>query len=339
MSRVFDLAEDCITILRAIQESIATPENPPIPSPTLTPWEAFIAALKTTTSIPASIKSAVLAQAIVETGRGKSALAVEHFNFHGMKWRVEMGDIGAASVEVPVTSEASGKALFCAFRTPADAVAGYWRFLQRAPYVGYDKHTISAVAFLRFVCPIWAADPKYSEKCLSVLVEAEDLLDLPPQPRPEVAMHRPDSVKESPNQSERGATITHIILHNTAGSYGGAVEWLCNRESKVSAHIVISRKAHVTQLVQFDKKAWHAGNARMNANSIGIEIEATVSQRGMTPEQEKKVLGWVRQLMAMHDIPIENVGIHRWFSATTCPGLIWETDEDFRAWRKKHLGS
>jgi hypothetical protein len=147
-----------------------------------------------------------------------------------------------------------------------------------------------------------------------------------------------DTVVASPNYSERGATLTHIILHNTAGSYDGAVSWLANRNSGVSAHLVISRGGHVTQMVAFANKAWHAGNARMNANGIGIEIEATTSQQGLTPVQEGKLVAWVKHLMKTYNIPAENVGIHRWYSNTTCPVLIWPTDESFRAWRKKHFG-
>jgi len=146
-------------------------------------------------------------------------------------------------------------------------------------------------------------------------------------------------VQNSPNQSVRGATITHIVLHNTAGGFTGSVDWLCNREADASAHLVIGRSGETAQLVPFEKKAWHAGNARMNANSIGIEIEATANQRGMTAVQEARVIEWLRWLMAEYHIPMENVGIHRWYRNTTCPVLIWPTDDGFRTWRLAHCST
>jgi len=144
-------------------------------------------------------------------------------------------------------------------------------------------------------------------------------------------------IRESPNQSNRGGTISHIVLHNTAGSYASSVDWLCNKAAKASAHLVIGRDARVCQLVPFDKKAWHAGNGRFNANSIGIEIEATNKQRGMTIMQERTVVEHCKFLMSVYGIPVENIIIHRWVRDTDCPGLIWPTDNEFNAWRKNQF--
>ena len=43
-----------------------------------------------------SLKTIVLAQWILESGRGKSSLAVNHFNFAGLKWRKEMKSFATA---------------------------------------------------------------------------------------------------------------------------------------------------------------------------------------------------------------------------------------------------
>lgn len=69
-----------------------------------------------------------------------------------------------------------------------------------------------------------------------------------------------------------------LIMHFTAGGYSGAVSWLCDPEAKASAHLVIGEAGEVTQLVPFDRAAWHAGRSSwrgvtaMNSNSIGIEL-------------------------------------------------------------------
>lgn len=71
-----------------------------------------------------------------------------------------------------------------------------------------------------------------------------------------------------------------IVLHDTAGRLdrGSSVSWLCDTKAKASAHFVVERDGSVTQLVDCDRAAWHAGQSSwrgrkgLNAWSIGIEI-------------------------------------------------------------------
>jgi N-acetylmuramoyl-L-alanine amidase len=57
------------------------------------------------------------------------------------------------------------------------------------------------------------------------------------------------------------------------------VAWFQNRESRVSAHLVIARDGTPTQLVPFNREAWHAGRSSwgslsgLNRYSIGIELD------------------------------------------------------------------
>lgn len=93
--------------------------------------------------------------------------------------------------------------------------------------------------------------------------------------------HRLDGVKfiASPNI---GGTMTPELLvnHYTAG-YGddGTIATFLNKASKVSAHLVIDRDGDITQMVPFNRVAWHAGPSRyqswqgLNQYAIGIEFE------------------------------------------------------------------
>lgn len=84
---------------------------------------------------------------------------------------------------------------------------------------------------------------------------------------------------ESPNHG--GEIVPEfLVVHFTAGrSAKSSVAWLCNPESKVSAHLVIGRDGSVTQLVAFNRRAWHAGRSQwagrsdLNSCSIGIELD------------------------------------------------------------------
>lgn len=145
--------------------------------------------------------------------------------------------------------------------------------------------------------------------------------------------HIDDKQFDSPNFSERYATITHVVLHNTAAPYDESIEWLCDKRSQVSTHLVIGRDGRVACLVDLNRKAWHAGNGRINSCSIGIEIEVDDDQRGMTPEQDAVVKVWLKWIMKKYGVKKENIGIHRWYRNTSCPGLIWKTDKEFTDWR------
>ena len=105
----------------------------------------------------------------------------------------------------------------------------------------------------------------------------------------------------SPNFGERppGAEVDLVVIHCIAlppGCYGGEeIEaFFCNRLDwngdpyfseirgmEVSAHLLIRRDGEVVQFVNFNDRAWHAGQSwflgRGNCNdfSIGIELEGT----------------------------------------------------------------
>jgi N-acetylmuramoyl-L-alanine amidase len=73
---------------------------------------------------------------------------------------------------------------------------------------------------------------------------------------------------------------TLIILHDTAGRLkkASSVDWFKSSECPTSAHVVIERDGSITQMVPFNRKAWHAGPSVWNGTphcnnfSIGIEI-------------------------------------------------------------------
>lgn len=86
----------------------------------------------------------------------------------------------------------------------------------------------------------------------------------------------------SPNRSTR-ANFGHsgkpnsIVLHwwdtpARAGTFEGTVSWLCNPQSQVSAHYVVSGR-NIACIVSPEEAAWHSGTTKFNGSSIGIEID------------------------------------------------------------------
>jgi N-acetyl-anhydromuramyl-L-alanine amidase AmpD len=72
-----------------------------------------------------------------------------------------------------------------------------------------------------------------------------------------------------------------IVVHDTADREDpkDTIRWFQNPKSKVSAHFVVGRDGSITQMVECNRAAWHAGKSSWqgrsgcNAFAIGIEIK------------------------------------------------------------------
>jgi N-acetylmuramoyl-L-alanine amidase len=83
----------------------------------------------------------------------------------------------------------------------------------------------------------------------------------------------------SPHFGERHDTVDTVIVHYTATeSMGEAIDLLGDRGEGASAHYVLGRDGEIVQMVDLEKKAWHAGASEfegrpdVNDFSIGIEL-------------------------------------------------------------------
>ena len=70
-----------------------------------------------------------------------------------------------------------------------------------------------------------------------------------------------------------------LIMHYTGmASAEVACRWLCDPASQVSCHYLVDEAGAVTQMVEEDRRAWHAGRSSwegdsdINSRSIGIEV-------------------------------------------------------------------
>jgi len=86
----------------------------------------------------------------------------------------------------------------------------------------------------------------------------------------------------SPNFNKRKANqkISYLVLHYTAiASCQESLNYLCDKENKVSAHFLVSKNGEIYYLVDLKNNAWHAGESywqgliNLNNYSIGIEID------------------------------------------------------------------
>jgi N-acetylmuramoyl-L-alanine amidase len=160
----------------------------------------------------------------------------------------------------------------------------------------------------------------------------------------------------SPNHNARPYDpVSLIVLHYTGMQSGAeALEWLCNPESKVSAHYLVEEDGAIFQLVEEDRRAWHAGVGywqgvrNINDISIGIEMVNRGHAWGYTPFPEiqvQAVMGLCHDIMARHELPAQNVIGHSDIAPTRKqdPGELfpWEkcAKEGIGIWHDVAAGS
>ncbi|MDP6344656.1 MAG: N-acetylmuramoyl-L-alanine amidase [Alphaproteobacteria bacterium] len=85
--------------------------------------------------------------------------------------------------------------------------------------------------------------------------------------------------ERSPNQSA-GLSPKYLIIHYTAGSSAeSSIGHMLKPSAKASAHLVVARDGVISQLVPFNRVAWHAGRSQwhgtvgLNRHAIGIELD------------------------------------------------------------------
>jgi N-acetyl-anhydromuramyl-L-alanine amidase AmpD len=136
----------------------------------------------------------------------------------------------------------------------------------------------------------------------------------------------------SPNYGSRGATpITHVIVHDTEGSFAGSVSWLKNPDAQASAHYVIrSADGYMKQLVREADMAWHV--RCWNSWTLGIEHEGYVNQPSyFTPQMYQASAALVRHFCAVHNIPKDRlhiVGHNVWQDPVIFGQLGWTSCND-----------
>lgn len=121
----------------------------------------------------------------------------------------------------------------------------------------------------------------------------------------------------SPNFGERQLPVSMVVIHYTEmADPDAALQRMCDPESQVSAHYLISEAGEVTRMVPEDKRAWHAGasywrgHKDVNSASIGIELDHPGHALGYRPFAEPQIDALVPLLARMikaHDIPRANV--------------------------------
>ena len=108
-----------------------------------------------------------------------------------------------------------------------------------------------------------------------------------------------------------------LILHYTGMvSAEAALDRLCDPAARVSAHYVIEEQGATWQLVDEERRAWHAGVSRwrgaplFNGRSIGIELVNPGHEFGYRPFPAAQIDALIKlcwAILARHPIPPRHV--------------------------------
>ena len=114
--------------------------------------------------------------------------------------------------------------------------------------------------------------------------------------------------------------VTGITIHHwgiTGQKFQNITNFLCRKDGNTSAHYV-AEAGKVACIVDPDDVAWHAGNAKGNVSTIGIELRPEA-----TDADYATAAALVRDLRKTYgDVPLYP---HKHWKATACPGK-WDLD-------------
>lgn len=142
-------------------------------------------------------------------------------------------------------------------------------------------------------------------------------------------------------------SIDKIVIHVSEGAFWGTVRWLQSPRAHASSHYIVSRNGKIVQLVHLSDIAWHAGNWKVNTQSVGIEHEGfTYGPGGFTNAQyhaSARLAAWIarrsllpidRQHVIGHaEVPAPSGG-RGGSSHHTDPGPHWKWDYYLRLVRR-----
>jgi N-acetylmuramoyl-L-alanine amidase len=127
------------------------------------------------------------------------------------------------------------------------------------------------------------------------------------------------------NFDDRTLPISLLVLHYTGMETGEvAVERMRDADAKVSAHYMVETDGRIFQLVEEEKRAWHAGvsewmgETNINSASIGIEIvngghDWPLADGSLPPYPDVQINALIplcKAIMARHDIGADGVVGH-----------------------------
>jgi N-acetyl-anhydromuramyl-L-alanine amidase AmpD len=148
-------------------------------------------------------------------------------------------------------------------------------------------------------------------------------------PLPPIAVARHPAVRFSP----RIAAIDTIVIHSMQGTMAGTEATFAAPNAQASAHYGIAKDGTIVRYLVEQLAGWHAGNKAVNIRSIGIELEATCTERGgpadraqFTPAMMLSLAALCSDICRRHGVPrlrgTPGITMHRDIPDPVLPGRM-----------------
>lgn len=140
--------------------------------------------------------------------------------------------------------------------------------------------------------------------------------------------------RQTPNVSGYAIIPKGIVLHHTGGGFDGAVAWLTNPASGVSAHVVIAKTGERKTLATDIQRTWHSGKSAFggytdcNSHFLGVEFEGDTNKDPLTCEQIESLVEWALPRIEKYAIRLAMITDHRTVQVPALgqPGSVGKVD-------------
>ena len=316
------------------------------------------------------VHSPIIAQAILESGKGTSELALNANNFFGLKYREGRCKtcIGiyhkVGSEQNPDGSYTSSAMKWCKFADMENGVIGYFDFINIKNYANL-KGVSDPKTYLELIkADGYATSLKYVDNLMAV-IEKYDLRKYDKKEDSDMAYSNSPLVaytKLSPNHSgERTHSIDRITPHCVVGQL--SAESICgcfaSKDRQASCNYGIGTDGRVSLCVEEKNRSWCSSSGSNDQRAITIECASDkTAPYAMNSKVyaslinlcvdickrngKKKLLWFGDKDKTLNYEPKADemvITVHRWFANKSCPGdWLYERLGDLATEVTKRLG-
>ena len=312
------------------------------------------------------VHSPIIAQAVLESARGTSELAVKANNYFGLKYKPGRCPT-ATGIYHKVGSEqakdgtyTSSQMQWCRFPNMDACVHGYFDFINISRYANLKGVTDPETYLKNIKADRYATSLKYVDNLMAVIKRYDltrfDGKKVESMSNSTLATY----TRISPNKtSPRNHKIDTITIHCMAGNLTAerCGELFAKRTRMASSNYGIGSDGRIGLYVEEKDRSWCSSNKANDMRAVTIEVAndggaATgwhVSDAAMTSlialvtdicrRNGIKQLLWKGDKKLIGQVDKQNMTVHRWFKNKACPGdYLYGKHAYIAAEVNKHLG-
>ena len=295
--------------------------------------------------------SAVISQAILESACGTSELAINANNFFGLKYNPKQPKrcptacgyyTKQGSEQLANGSYISSTMLWQKFPSFESGIKGYFDFINNSNYANLKGITEPQKYLETIRADKYCTSLSYVQNCMNV-VRKYNLTKYDVKGSDNDMAYTNSSLicytKLSPNKSARTHKIDTITIHCMAGNL--SVETCGNvfapTSRRASSNYGIGSDGRIAMYVEEKNRSWCSSNSANDNRAITIEVandggapDWHVSDKAMDSliklcadickRNGIKELKWKGDKKLIGQVDKQNMTVHRWFAAKSCPG-------------------